>query len=308
MTSFSDEQITQVLQSDWNPNVRSAKWIGSGAWSDCFGFAYQGQDYVVRVGIHLDDFTKDHVATRFSSDGLRIPACSEPMALADGYHFCVSDYIEGIALERVTPWAQVAPDFVRLLESLRHIDTTMFSGWGMWDADLQASCGSWSEFLLDVAVDHPGRIHGWRAALDTNPTGAAAFEQGLERLRSIVIDDVPRSLVHNDLFNRNVHVHQGKINGVFDWGNSVIGDHLYDLANLCFWEPWLAGTRPDQVIAGLRMAWADDNYDCTNFDQRLQACMLHNGLAHIAYHASRHDWDQASAVADRIEAVRALSW
>lgn len=195
-----------------------------------------------------------------------------------------------------------------LLEALRHVDTTGFSGWGPWDAQMSAPHESWREFLLDIAVDRPGRIQGWRAALDSNAMCAAAFDRGLERLKSTAIDEVPRSLVHNDLFNRNVHVADETITGVFDWGNAMFGDHLYDLANLCFWEPWLEETQPQRVIGGLRAAWAADGYDCINFHQRLQVCMLHNGLAHIAYHASRHDWDQTAAVASRMDAVSALSW
>ena len=82
----------------------------------------------------------------------------------------------------------------------------------------------------------------------------------------------------------------------------------YDLAGLCFWEPWLDKTEPDQVVDGLRSAWGEVGYRCVNFDQRLQACMLHNGLAHIAYHASRYDWDEAASIAARIDAVSTLAW
>lgn len=263
---------------------------------------------MVRVGTYAEDFTKDHLAVQFRSPGVPVPTCSKPVALADGYYLCVSDYVDGIALERVTPWSQITPDFVELLEGLRRIDMDSFTGWGMWDAQRQAPCQSWREFLLDVAVDQPGRIHGWRAALDGDASSAAAFDHGVERLRALATDDVPRSLVHNDLLNRNVHVSDGTISGVFDWGNALVGDHLYDLGNLCFWAPWLDQTEPERVVAGLRRAWTDDGYDCHNFDQRLQVCMLHTGLAHIAYHASRRDWRQAAAIASRIEAVSTLSW
>lgn len=308
VTSFSDRDVTELVRSHWHADAEPATWVGSGAWSDCFAFDHAGSNYVVRLGTHVEDFAKDHVAVAFRSTSLPIPTCSEPVALGNSQYLCISERVDGIALERVAPWSQIAPDFVRLLEALRSVDTSTFSGWGMWKPGFQAPFGSWREFLLDVAVDHPGRISGWRTALDSNPTCKAAFEQGFERLQSIATNDAPRSLVHNDLLNRNVHVLGGKITGVFDWGNSLVGDHLYDLGLLCFWEPWLEMTQPELVIDGLRSAWAKDGYDCSDFDQRLQACLLHNGLGHIAYHASRYDWRQAAEVADRIEAVRGLSW
>ena len=64
-----------------------------------------------------------------------------------------------------------------------------------------------------------------------------AFERGLDKLKSFDLTDVPRSLLHCDLMNRNVLVDEGRINAVFDWGCGRLGDHLYDLAWFEFWGP-----------------------------------------------------------------------
>lgn len=308
VTPFADNEVTEILRSHWDSAAEPAVWIGAGAWSDCFAFGCAGRRHVIRVGTYEEDFAKDHAAAQFASADLPIPECGKSQPLPDGYHFCVSDYVEGIALERVKPWSQIAYPFVRLLEGLRQVDTSTFTGWGRWDDTLRAPFASWREFLLDVAVDRPGRISGWKAALENDVGGAAAFDRAFEILHATATDDVPRSLVHNDLLNRNVHVDSGQIMGVFDWGNSLVGDHLYDLGLLCFWEPWLEGTQPHQVLAGLRSRWAETGYECRAFESRLQACLVHTGLEHLAYHASRSDWQQVAKVAARVDAITTMQW
>jgi len=98
---------------------------------------------------------------------------------------------------------------------------------------------SWRDFLLAVDQDPvDSRVLGWKDQLALSHEASKAFARGYARLQTIIINDVPRSLVHGDLLNRNVHVVGTRISGVFDWGNSLLGDHLYDLGLLCFWEPW----------------------------------------------------------------------
>ena len=65
------------------------------------------------------------------------------------------------------------------------------------------------------------------------------FESGLSRLPHLV-DACPeqRFLVHGDLLNYNVLVSTCAVSAVIDWGCSLYGDFLYDVAWLAFWAPW----------------------------------------------------------------------
>ena len=49
---------------------------------------------------------------------------------------------------------------------------------------------------------------------------------------------VERTLIHNDLLNRNALASGGQVTAVFDWGCSIYGDFLCDLAAFVFWSPW----------------------------------------------------------------------
>ena len=92
-------------------------------------------------------------------------------------------------------------------------------GWGGWGSDGVAAESGWRDHLLAIADDAVDeRTHGRRERLRDHSDGDACFRWALGLLDSVASDDVPRSVVHCDLINRNVHVVGDTITGIFDWG------------------------------------------------------------------------------------------
>lgn len=276
--------------------------LGEGAWSQCFGFAWRDRDLVIRFGHYVDDFQKDQRAYRYATPDLPVPEVLEIGPALDRT-YAISTRVYGAPLETVSAeqWLALVPAVAAALEAMRTADLSGARGFGGWGADGHAGCHSWSSRLLSVAEERPdSRGRGWRAALATSPQGEAAFEWGYDLLKRVADDAVPRSLVHSDLTNRNVLVQGARITGVFDWGCSVYGDHLYDLAWFEFWSPW----HPQLDIAALREAlaqrWAAQGYAPNNAASRLLACYLHIGLDHLAYNAQIGEWAMLLDVADRM--------
>ena len=114
---------------------------------------------------------------------------------------------------------------------------------------------------------------------------------------------MPRSLIHSDLINRNVLVHEDKISGIFDWGCSIYGDHLYELAWFEFWAPWLPTLDIPYLRSALEQRWAEVGYAPVDQAARLMACYLHIGLDHLAYNAYKGDWPAVAATAARMHAL-----
>ena len=279
--------------------------IGEGAWSRCFGFRQAGEALAIRFGHFVDDFQKDQFAYRYAAPALPIPQV-HAIGQAFGGYYAISTRVYGIPLERVDAgqWHALVPAVVGALETLRLADIANTVGFGGWDAQGQAGDGSWSSRLLTVGNDDLTlRIHGWRHKLATVPAGEAAFVWGFDLLQQVVTDDVPRSLVHCDLVNRNVLVEGTNLTGIFDWGCSIYGDHLYELAWFEFWAPWY----PQLDIAYLRTAleqqWQAIGYTPTNQANRLAACYLHIGLDHLAYNAHLGDWPTLLATAERMRTL-----
>jgi hygromycin-B 4-O-kinase len=277
--------------------------IGEGAWSRCFGYRHAGRDYAIRFGNHLDDFEKDQRACRFAGPGLPIPQVFDVGRAFEGY-YAVSSRAYGIPLENVdaADWPAVVPSVADVLEAMRTADLSATSGWGGWGADGRAGDASWSAHLLACGHDDPAqRTHGWRARLAAmSPEGDAMFLRGYELLRQVVRDDVPRSLLHCDLINRNVLVERNRVAAVFDWGCARYGDHLYELAWFEFWAPW----HPNLDVARLRdelaQRWRAAGYWPALMDARLTACTLHIGLDHLGYNAYTGDMTNLLGTAARM--------
>ena len=303
VTTWSNDAVLDLLRSEHPAEIATAGWIGSGHWSDCFAFSADDGDHVVRIGRHVEDFRKDAVAASYDNPALPIPAVSKIGQVADEW-FAISERVHGAPLEQSTRWHELIPAVADLLEGLRAVDIGTTIGWGRWDATGAAPSPTWSAFLLDVDQDPPeSRVHGWKQNLHARPAMKRIFDAGYERLRLTVSDDVPRSLVHNDLINRNTHVNDNTVTGVFDWGNALYGDHLYDLALFFFWQLWLPLVQHEAVLAELRLRWSDPSRSVPDFERRFDACLLHIGLEHMAYHAFLDNWSEVQAVSDRMDAV-----
>ena len=165
----------------------------------------------------------------------------------------------------------------------------------MWGADGRAEYASWRDFLLAIGDDEPHhRIAGWSSKLRESPGRDAALVHYLRELDALATNEVPRSVIHSDLINRNVHVEGDSVTGVFDWGCGAFGDHLFDLAWFEFWSPWHPNLDLAPLLASKSDALGRD------IDRRYAACLLYIGLAHIVYNSHLEDWSGVADVESRL--------
>ena len=279
--------------------------IGEGAWSRCFGFRQGDEELVIRFGNYVDDFQKDQLAYAYCTPTLPIPEVRAIGPAFAGY-YAISTRAYGTPLEQVSAsqWLALMPSLVAALEAMRTADLSATVGVGGWGDGGNAALANWSSHLLCVDTDTPDRrTYGWRQRLATSPQGDADFIWGFDLLQQVVTDAVPRSLIHSDLINRNVLVHEDKISGIFDWGCSIYGDHLYELAWFEFWAPWLPTLDIPYLRSALEQRWAEVGYAPVDQAARLMACYLHIGLDHLAYNAYKGDWPAVAATAARMHAL-----
>lgn len=295
------DQVHAVLNGELGFRAAGVTRIGAGAWSTCFGFRADDRDLAIRVGKHRDDFDIDNAAARYAAPGLPIP---EVLAVGEAFeqHYIISALAPGEPLEQVEPWEPLIEPVVEMLEQVRNAPIDATTGFGPWAGESAGSPSDgetegWRDYLLAVNVDRSDwRTHGWSERLRTSPNGDRSFNRGYRMLEEVASDDVPRCLIHSDLLNRNVHVADGRITGVFDWGCSIYGDHLYDLAWFEFWAPWYPNIDVAALRATLFERWRATAYEPANVDERLRACHLHIGLNHLAYSAFLQTWDGLAEV------------
>jgi len=297
------EQAQAFLAGHCNTRVTDVALVGEGAWSRCFGFRQGHEELVIRFGNHVDDFEKDQVAYRYATPDLPIPKVSE-IGQAFGGYYAISTRVHGVPLESIdaAQWRAVVPSLASALEAMRTADLSATSGIGGWGVEEKAPGATWSSHLLAVGDDTPERrTHGWRKKLAGSSLGDATFSWGFDLLQQVVNDSVPRCLLHCDLINRNVLVDGDKLAGVFDWGCSLYGDHLYELAWFDFWSPWYPELDMAILRSELERRWCDVGYVPTDKAARLLACYLHIGLDHLAYNAYIDDEVNLLATAERMK-------
>jgi len=306
--AIDERQAQDFLREHFHPDSSAVEEIGAGAWSRCFGFQRGSEALVVRFGQYMDDFLKDRRAYGYAVPGLPIPEVQAIGRAFDGYYAistrCYGDPLESLFAPQ---WQVTLPSLVAALEGLRMADLSATAGFGGWSEDGNAPHSKWSAHLLSTLVDTPDRrTHGWRVLLATAREDDAIFVWGCDRLAQMadVLDRcAPRCLIHADLMNRNVLVDETGISGVFDWGCSIYGDHLYDLAWFEFWSPWHPNLDVPLLRFALEQRWQETGYAPEHLTERLQACYLHIGLDHLAYNAWLRDWATLSATAQRMRAL-----
>jgi hygromycin-B 4-O-kinase len=300
-----DVQLTDAaafLSDRFGIGPDEVEYVGEGAWTRCFGFILAGSDLVVRFGRHIEDFQRDRTAARFAGRNLPIPQVIE-IDEAFGVWYCISTRASGTPLEELESkeWDHTLPSVLATLDALRTADISATSGYGAWGPAANAPYGSWSDFLAAIADDQPGsRTHGWKQRLADSPQGVATFDRAHAQMLELAHSfPGPRSLVHNDLLNRNALATAGQITSVFDWGCSIYGDFVYELATFVFWSPWHAAIdRTDMATMALDH-YGDMGLEVPNFEDRLRCGALHIGLQHLAYNAFLGDLDTLQLTDDR---------
>ena len=295
-------RVEAFLATRFGSDVSDIAPLGAGVWSQAFAFRQAGRDYVLRLGAHQEDFAKDRLAARYACPALPIPRVVALGAACGGY-YAIAERVFGGYLDDVdeTQMRALRPALFAALDATRRADLAGTTGYGLWGADGTAPYPSWRAALLAVATDQPAtRTHGWRARLAASSVGLGPFEAAYGHLQALA-DRVPevRHLIHSDLLHYNVLVEADRVTGVLDWGCGMYGDFLYDLAWLCFWQPWYPAWQRIDFREEAMRHYAAIGLDVPDFGARLRCCQIHIGLAGQAYMAYAGNWTDLQDTARR---------
>jgi hygromycin-B 4-O-kinase len=298
--TFADAQ--SFIRVHYGERATPLKPLGGGAWSEAYALSLDGKEVVARFGAHGDDFSKEQVMSAYSSAQLPIPNVLE-VGEAPGGFFAVSERAHGDFLDELseTNMRAVLPGLLSALDAVEDIDVSGTTGYGHWTPAGKAPHSTWQEALLDIVADRTGgRIHGWRQALESSPTGAKPFDVALDVLRDLAPDlPAERHIIYADWMYHNVLVDHNRINAVVDWGSSMYGDHLYDAAWLLFcwsWSPQLAAI---DIRDELDRHWAAQASVPDDLEHRLLAYQIHIGLGAQAHNALLGRFDTVAFSAEQ---------
>lgn len=150
--------------------------------------------------------------------------------------------------------------------SLRHLHEMRLPGFGSIGPgqQLAGTSDSWVGFLHAAMTEARKAI-----PVDVMPAAmhdAAAAQLSQHHIRGHLAGIGRGVLLHGDLMPRHIWNNEGRLAGLIDWGDALVGDPLFDLARCSMaseeaFQRLLSGyggpTPPDErVLAFYRMAWS----------------------------------------------------
>lgn len=295
------EDVSRLLTDRFGPGVRDVSPLGAGKWSRAFSFDTDDAQLVIRLGDYDEDFIKDRFAASWQEPGLPVPGFVD-MGEAFGTFYAVTERADGTFLDQLSKHdvTEVLPSLWGVLDALRRVPVPESAGFGLWTRNGLGEHGSWKDALLTLETKRP-RIDGWKTRLRQWPETQRAFDEGLDRLH-LLVDQVPsrHDVIHRDLVNRNVLVTDAQVSSVFDWGSSMYGDHLYDIAWLTFCASYTAGFDRAETHRTARQHYVELGIDADDFDLRITCYELHIGLGALMHRAFLGEQAHARALATKI--------
>ena len=219
------------------PDVSAFATILAGEESQAYRFTSEGRNFVFRLNANPGGFEKDKfVFERFARPNLPTPEVFQIGQFQDHF-YCVSQELPGRTLEDLD-----SEHISRLLAPTRELwhaiaesNLAGINGYGFFDSSGRTTFSTWRSFLVGILDTSK---HLWDCVRPY--TDVEVIKQWGENLYLLSAScPEERVLVHGDFGSNNVLAEGEHITGVVDWSEALIGDPLYDVANIFFWRTWL---------------------------------------------------------------------
>lgn len=290
----STKDALAFTESHLKSKVNGFEALSGGEWSAAFGYTLRCNEYVIRFAKLKEDYEKDFIASTYTNNTVCIPEVYEIGEAFEGY-FAISERMHGLFFDELNgmQMKNALPSLFEVLDSLRNINISDTTGYGWWQSNNVGSASTWQQYLLDTFDDQPSsKIYGWRKKLSLYPAFAKPFNYNVSVFKKLV-SGMPseRYLIHTDLLNRNVLVKDERIEAIIDWGNSIYGDFLYDIACLLFWWPYYPQWGEINIKQLVLDHYKNIGLNIPNIETRLLCYQIHIGLDAQKYNAFTERWE-----------------
>ncbi len=297
-----DQSSIHPFLSQRFARVADLESLQGGEWSSAYGFNVGSDQLVVRFGPYREDFEKEDVASTWRLPALPIPEVLE-IGDAFGGAYIVSRRKQGVKLADVESSRvnSVVRNLVELLVSVQTIRLPG-TGYGIWLAPTcNAPYPSWRAYLQSVRDRDESRLVDWRAKLSAFANGMETFSLGCEVFQA-QLRHVPntRHVIHADLLLNHLIAPDNSVSAIFDWGNAMAGDPLYDIAWIAACIPWFPSIDRSHLLAVARSL-----FGVMFSEERLKIYEFHILLAEMPYLAFADRGQELMEAFDRLKVVLA---
>ncbi|CAN5355253.1 phosphotransferase family protein [soil metagenome] len=259
--------------------------LAEGMESQAFRFELDGAWFVLRLNPALRGFEKDARASSALGGRVPVPRVLRIGEADNGVAYCISEWLPGTTLEdlSVSDAASMVEQVDRVRRLIAESDVSAIEGFGDFDPEGSGPARRWRDVLQRTLEDAGRDLSG--AITDRSPD-VTALLSAYERLIDCCPED--RGLIHGDFGSNNVLAQEGRITGVLDWDLAMVGDPLYDVANVYFWATHLhcMEVQADYFTRTLS--------DLPNYSERVACYALRIGLEEARENVSKGDMKMAA--------------
>ncbi len=189
-----------------------------------------GRRFVVKASLMHDALRAEAWACARGANA----GCAAPAILGHG-RLGPEDSMSAFIMCRVDGWPIVAghPALPEVGGVLRRLHDVRLPGFGWlaeasWDerGDFSLRDSSWLGFLKGICGDARSLMDSYVVTAPVAEATAAALDAHAAALAAVEVG----SLCHGDLKAAHILVKAGRLAGVIDWGDAVVGDPLWDIA------------------------------------------------------------------------------
>jgi hygromycin-B 4-O-kinase len=289
-TKIDQELVLKFLRENFDAEIKELEFLKGGESSQAFGFNSKGRELVARVNKGARSFYKDEYASKyFTKKDLPIPEIIETVKLDDMYYVCISGRALGQTINLLSEdeYQKILPELLSILGEINSTDISDSNGFGKWNKDGLGEFDSWHEFVISSG-SHLNKDELFKTSFLEKDVWNKIYSK-IEELVEFCPEE--RFLVHSDYGSNNVVALDGKITGVLDWGESMYGDFIYDVAWLSFWsiknDP---NKNAEQVYRDMHLV---------NFEERLLCYKLRIGLSSLSFYAYSEQKDKYDSIKER---------
>lgn len=280
-TKIDSKEIVTFLKKKIDSNISKVDFLKGGEMSQACAFSTHKGNFVIRVNKDKHTYEKDKYAfDNFSSVDIPIPEILDIGRFNKNLFYAISTRAEGKTfdlLDKETA-SKLLPKLIKTLDEIHNIEIGE-GKYGYWDQSGKANISSWKEFML----------HKEDKFVSAYPKDdfIQRVYQSIQSCEQYFSED--RCLVHGDYGFNNLVTDGENISGVLDWGESVYGDFLYDVAWLVFWPseiPFMDIFKEHYKKIGKKVDY---------YEERIRCYQLQIGLGAMAFfdmskQKSAYDW------------------
>lgn len=281
-TKVTSEEVLDFLQKIFDKSLISVNFIKGGEMSQAFSYVSRKNQYVIRINAKSYSFEKDQYAYKhFANKSIPIPKILKIGKFNEKYFFAVSE-AKGKNLENFSHDIQLKllPQLISILNEIHKSKIDVNRKYGRWDRKGIATFNSWKDYILNCKDEI---YSNWDKLYKETMLEKAIVEQIYKKIKDLIrylLEE--RWLVHGDYGFSNVVSDGEKITGVLDWGESLYGDFVYDVAWLDFWSSTI---KYGDIF---KKHYQDQNIKIPNYNERLLCYQLHLGLGNLSFFALSH--------------------